>query len=236
MRIMTNNIIQQNSAISMTNQDTNYPIENLYSNMLEEILQASDNTTTITVTLDEDFVVNSIFFGYHNVTSMTVVLKTAADATIDTIVFSSPEQFTALYVTERTNVAKLVITLTTTAIYVFMGNLSIGDYIQLHNVVVPFTVEHRDTSIFSQTDGGQVLFKTGITLQSFNVDCDKLSDETLLEFKEAYAFVHKGKCFWLDRYEDILTDEPVYGMFDASYHTTRKHTLTDLSFSFTEAK
>lgn len=234
MRIMTKNILEDNSTIVMTNVDVNYPIKNIYSNMLEEIAQASTSSTLITISFAVDKIVNAIFFGYHNASNATFVFKNSAGAILNTVIFSMPDVYTKQYISELTAVRSVEITLTTSEIYLFVGNISCGKYTQLYNVRVPMTIEHIDTSVFSQTNGGQFLYRTGITVQSFNVDCDNIEDEYVSEFKEAYANVHKGKIFWMDRNEDLNTQ--ILGAFDANYHTTRINTLTDLSFSFKEAK
>jgi len=234
MRILTRNIIEENSSISMTNVDTSFPVENVYSNMLEEIMQASTNSTLITISFDEDVTVNAIFFGFHNASNATFVFKDSSGITLSTISFVTPQIYEKQYISKLTTIRTIEITMNTTEAYLFIGNISCAEYTQLHNIRLPMTVEHIDTSMFSQTYGGQFLYRTGITLQSFNVDCDKITDAQLAEFEAAYAEVHKGKAWWMDRNEEL--DAQIFGAFDANYHTTRRNTLTDLSFSFKESR
>jgi len=234
MRIMTRNVIEENSSIVMTNIDPNYPIENVYSNMLEEIMQSSDSNTVITVAFDIDKIIDSIFFGYHNASNVTFVFKNSAGSTLGTEIFAFPQIYDKEYITKLSTVRSIEITMSTSEQYLFIGNIACGKYTQMYNVRVPMTVEHVDSSIFSQTNGGQFLYRTGITLQSFNVDCDKITDEQVAEFEAAYSYVHKGKTWWIDRTED--QDNQMLCAFDANYHTTRRSTLTDLSFSIKESR
>ncbi len=234
MRIATRNIIAENSSIVMTNTDPNYPVENVYSNMLEEVMQAAGNTTVITVSFNTDQVVDVIFFGFHNASTATFVFKDIGGSTLDTIVFTTPQVYAKDYINKLDTVRSIEITLSTSEAYLLIGNLFCGEYTQLHNMRLPMTVEHVDTSVFGQTYGGQFLYRTGITLQSFNVDCDKLPDDKLAEFELAYSKVHKGKTWWMDRNEEL--DTQIFVAFDANYHTTRRNELTDLSFSIKESR
>ncbi len=234
MRIMTRNVIEENTSITMTNEDVNYPIEALYSNILEEIVQASGNNTLFTISFDEDKIIDSIFFGFHNASNVTFVFKDSGGGILDTVVFTNPEVNAKEYITQLTIVRSIEVTLTTGETYLLIGNISCGQYTQLHNIRLPMLVEHIDTSIFAQTNGAQFLYRTGITVQSFNVDCDKITDSWFDNFKDAYAYVHKGKTWWMDRTEE--QDKQIFGAFDANYHSTRVNTLTDLSFSFKEGR
>ena len=234
MRILTRNIIAENSSIVMTNVDPNYVVTNIYSNMLEEIMQSSGNSTLITIAFSEDKIVDSIFFGYHNASNVTFVFKNSGGSTLDTVIFTNPTVYDKEYISKLTTVRSIEITLSTSETYLMIGSVSCGEYTQMHNVRLPMIVEHVDTSVFGQTYGGQFLYRTGITVQSFNVDCDKLTDEEFEEFEDAYAWVHKGKTWWMDRYEDL--NKQIFCAFDANYHETRINELTDLSFSIKESR
>jgi len=236
VKILTHNILEDNSTIVMTNADANYPVENIYSNMLEELAQANASSTVITIDFTADQIVDCLFLGMHNASSIIAVFKNSAAATLGTVTLTLPTVFEKRYIDTLTTVRSIEITLTAAVDEIFIGNFSCGEHTELHNVRQPMTVEHKDTSMFNQTLGGQTMYNTGITLQSFNVDLEKLTDTQVTAFKAAYAQVHKGKCFWLDRYNDIETEDAIYGIFDANFHTTRNRRLTDLSFSFTEAK
>ena len=235
MRIMTNNIIANNSSILMTQPNTSYPVSNIYNNMLEDTAQAASGTTTITIIFDTDQIVDTILFGYHNAATVIFVFKDSSDQVIHTETFSYPQLYTKKYINKLTTVRKIEITLTTSEAYIFIGNIFCSNYVQMHNVRLPIDVEYTDTSVYEQTLGGQMLYREGITLQSFTVNCDKLTDAQIAEFKAAYDVVHQGKCWWMDRYEDLV-DEPIYGAFSTNYHTIRINTLTNLSFAFKEAR
>lgn len=234
MRILTNNIVANNTSISMTNSDINYPVENIYDNALEAKAQASTNTTAITAAFDTEQSINSIFFGFHNATVVTFVFKDSGGGTLDTVVFTNPIANAKEYIDELTNVRSIEITLSTAETYIFIGGIACGIYTEVYNVRLPIAVEHIDSSLWSQTSGGQFLFRTGFTLQGFTVDCAKISDEEVDAFMLAFSYVHKGKTFWLDRTED--QNKQIFCAFVSNIITVRIDEQTDLTFTIKEAK
>ena len=231
---MTRNIVEENSSLSMTNPDTNYPVENIHSNILEEIAQASSSSTIITVSFDEDKSANSVFFGYHNVSNAIFVFKDSGGVTLDTVSFSFPNENAKKYFTELDNIRIIEATLITSESIVYIGGIDCGMYTEIYNVMLPISVEHMDSSLYSQTSGGHFLYRAGFVLQSFAVECHKISDTELEEFQSAWAYVHKGKTFWMDRTEE--QEKQIFGAFDSNYVTTRIDELSELKFSFKEAK
>jgi hypothetical protein len=234
MRILTRNVIEENSSISMTNSDVSYPVANVYSNMLEEIAQSAGNNTDITINFSTDKTIDSIFFGYHNASSAIFVFKNSTGTTLDTIPFSFPNTNAKQYIDELTTVRSIEVSLVTTETNLYIGNIACGKYTEIYHVMLPITVEHMDSSLYSQTSAGQFLTRQGFILQSFAVECHKLTDEELAEFQAAFLYVHKGKTFWMDRTED--TEHQLFGAFDSNYLTTRIDELSELKFTFKEGK
>jgi len=236
MRILTKNIIEDNSSIVMTNADANYPVEALYSNMLEEITQASAGSTLITVGFAADQSVDSIFLGYHNASSITVVLLDQVDVILHTEVFSFPLQRARKYITLLTNVRKIEITINSSAGNVFIGGVMCGKYTQCNNISSPFNIDYLNTSVFEQTDGGQVLFREGLRLAAFNIVLNKNTDAQHDTFVAAYDQVLSGKTFWLDRNEDRELRLPMFGFFNGDLSTSEGNEFIDITTSFKEAR
>jgi hypothetical protein len=235
MRILTRNMIEENSSIAMTNPDGNYPVANIYANMLEDITQASAASSVITVTWAADISVDSFFLGYHNLSSITVVFKDSGGGVLSTTVIAFPGTEVKQYITELTTVRSVEISLVSAVSAAFLGGFSCGNYTQLHNVGKPIKIEHKDTSLFAQTDGGQVLFNTGIRLRGFPIAMNKLTEVQADAFIATYDYVHKGKGFWLDRHEDT-TKKPMYAIFDSDISESEINEFTDLAISVMEAR
>jgi len=235
MRIMTRNIIEENSSISMTNADPNHPVERLYSNMLTEYAAPSGAISLITIAFAEDKIANSIFFGYHNLTDVDIVFKNSIGGTIGTVNLNYPELNMKYYMTELDTIRSIEITIETGEAIAFLGNFACGVYTQLGNVAKPRRVEYLDSTEFEQTTGGQSLYNLGTLVQSFNITLTKNTDTQLNAFIAAYMYVRKGKGYWLDRYEDIVLRSPAYGIFSSNFSTEEVNDLTNINFTFTEA-
>jgi len=235
MRIMTRNIVEENSSIVMTNPDVNHPVGNVYSNMLEEYAASSIATSLITITFLSNKIANSIFFGYHNLTDVDIVFKNSIGGTIGTVNLTYPELNMKHYMDELDTIRSIEITIETGEAVAFLGNFACGVYTQLGNVVKPRRINYIDSTDFEQTTGGQSLYNLGTMLQSFDVGLTKNTDSQLVAFISAYMYVRKGKGFWLDRYEDILLRSPLYGIFSSDFNTDEIDELTNINFTFTEA-
>jgi hypothetical protein len=236
MRILTDNIIANNTSISMTNRDPDYDIDNLYSNMLEEIVQSTGSTSTITVNYDSDQTVDSIFFGYHNLNSLVVNFRDVGDSLIDTYTFNFPEQMVRQYIsTALTGIRKIEIIITAGTI-VFLGNFSCGSYTQLYKVQTPINIDYNITGKFEQTHGGQFLNRLGRRLGNMDINLRKNTDEQHDAFFDAFDEVMLGKTFWLDRNEDLSTRQPMFGAFTQQPSTSENNEFIDITTSFSEGR
>lgn len=236
MRILTENLIAESTTLSMTNPDADFPITQLYSNMLEEIVQAATSSTTITATFDSDQTLNCLFFGYHNITSITINFKNISDSIINTYTLNYPSQMVRYYLpTQITGVRKIEIIILSGSV-VFIGNFSCGIYTQLYNLRQPINIIYKITSEFEQTNGGQSLHRSGIRLANFAINLGKNTDEQHDTFFEAFDRVMLGKTFWLDRNEDLASRAPKFGIFDVEPSTNEDNQFIDIFTSFLEAR
>jgi len=124
----------------------------------------------------------------------------------------------------------------TAAATVFIGGFSFGKYTQIYNVSKPFNITHKTSAAYVQTDGGQVLFRNGIRVKTFDIGMNKLSETEYDEFFTAYDYVLTGKTFWLDRNEEVLTRQPLFGIFSSEPETSDNYAKYDISVSFLEAR
>lgn len=235
MRLLTKNILEDNSSITMTNFDANYPVERVYSNMLEEYVKASAASTTITITFAVEQRVDAIFFGYHNANNITFVFKDEADVILSTNSFDFPEQKAREYIDAITTVRKIEVTLVSSS-DVFIGNIAVGKYTQCYNVAKPFAISYSNTSKYEQTDGGQVLHRKGVRLASFDLILNKNTEEQYEEFAAAYDEALSGKTFWLDRNEDLQSRKPMFCFFDGDLGTIDNWEFIDINTSVREAR
>jgi hypothetical protein len=237
MRILTRNLLEEADTLIMTNPNADYPIEQIYSNMLEEIVLATDITTTITATYTSDQIVDCIFYGYLNFYSIVVILRDATDDVIEIVYQNWPEQRGKLYTTQqRINVRKIEIRLFNSGSNVFIGNVAIGAYTQLYNVRMPIHIGYKITGKFEQTNGGQLLNRKGIRLANFDIFLSKNTDKQHDTFFDSFDRVMLGKTFWLDRNEDVSSRLPIFGAFDTEPSTDENNQFIDIFASFLEGR
>lgn len=236
MRVLTENLISESTILSMTNPDADYPVSQLYSNMLEEIIQAASSSSTITATFDSDQIVNSLFFGYHNMTSITVNFRNVSDSLLDSVIINYPEQSVKYYLTTQLTTVRKIEIIISSGDIVFLGNFSCGVYTQLYNLEQPININYKITGKFEQTNGGQLLNRKGIRLANFNIILRKNTDEQHDTFFNAFDEVMLGKTFWLDRNEDISSRLPIFGAFDIEPSTNEYNQFIDISTSFLEGR
>ncbi len=235
MRLLTNNIIENASIMTMTNPDSNYPIENLISSMLEDIVKASTGTTTMTFLFDGEQEVDVFFIGYHNASNIVITFKDAVDTVLDSFTLEYPDMSIKKYIAKLTDVRQIKVELTSSDGNVFVGNIAAGVYTQCYNVNKPLRILFEDSSVFEQVDGGQTVYRKGTKLRSMDITLSKNTQQQADKFEEAYDHVGKGKPFWFDRYEH--TDVPaIFGYFSSNHTTEEIDTLTTIRFSFREAK
>lgn len=83
MRIAWDNLLKT-ATLSATNEDANYPVENLYHKWARLKFEAGTTSTVITASFPEARDVSCVGWSYHNIQSASAVLKDSAGETLDT--------------------------------------------------------------------------------------------------------------------------------------------------------
>lgn len=234
MRILGNNLLKDASSIVATNQHANYTTEALYSNLLEEVLYFTASTSTITVTFATDQVIDMICLGYHNISTATLVFKDSLAGVLDTVVLTTPTVNMKEYLLAELVDVRTVEISVTGSDTLFIGNISLGKYVQCYNVMKPMNISFYDTSENDVTDGGHVINYEGVLLKTFTIALGKVTEEQAEEFIELFASVKTGNTFWLDRHED-LEEEPLFGCFSTPLEYSEIYDFSTMSIEFREA-
>ena len=107
MRISYENLLKS-STISATNENANYPVENVYHRWQRKTFKAT-TTSVITAVLDDVVSLSSVILDYHNLTSCSVAFYDYADVLIDTWTMDVSYNCSAQYGTV-VDVAKVIFT------------------------------------------------------------------------------------------------------------------------------
>jgi hypothetical protein len=80
MRILYNNLLETSTMVA-TNEDANYPVENVHDTTLLTEFRADTNSSTITATLASASTVSCLAFGNHNIDTLQVTLTDSGAGT-----------------------------------------------------------------------------------------------------------------------------------------------------------
>jgi hypothetical protein len=133
MRISWKNVLRT-AELSATNESLTKPVENIVHNYLELYFAATIGSTTITADLDDEYALDHVAYGFHNLDTMQLKLYDIADVLLDTIdvVLEEPNGF-FYFDSTVADVAKIEIIMTSSASYLYIGSISIGGYLELKN-------------------------------------------------------------------------------------------------------
>jgi len=235
VRIAWDNLLKT-ATLSATNEDANYPVENLYHKWARLKFEAGTTSTVITASWAADVTVSAIGISYHNLSAISVVLKNAAAATLDT--WTPPVTYqTDLYVdTAETTVRSVEVTLTS-ATDLYLGSLFIGAYDQ-YNKSAGQDIPLKSTAAVTKSIGGQVAGRTGITLRGGNISIPDLTVAERKQLEDMYDELQEVYPFWLDLWHSSHASfTPVYGHMTSGLRIEKDEWQdTTASFDFEEAR
>ena len=237
MRIAWNNLLKTASSISATHEDANYPIENVYSKWKKEKFQIDigEVESVVTIAWAADVTVSCIGIAYHNLSSISAVLRNSADATIDT--WTPPVTYqTDLYVdTAETTVRSIVITFTSATV-AYLGSLFIGSYDE-YNKSAGQDLPFRSSDNITKSLGGQVAGRVGVSLRGATLtipDVTVTQRKALETMRDSVRMLYP---FWLDLWQSSHASfAPIYGHMTTDLDTPKDVDQScTVSFGFEEA-
>lgn len=233
-RMLPVNLLATADSLTMTNQDVTYPVANLYDEFKNRRAQASIASSTITATWTAGITVDSYYFGFHNLNSVVVKFFDNVATEIYSQSFTSPAQNVAMYLEAALDVYSMTVDISATTA-AFLGNFSLGEFVQLYNTTDFTNIAIEDTSFFDRSLGGQTAHYQGVLLRGFGV----VMQEIITEHRDAFmADFVKGRTMWFDPFPDLDEEEPIFGAFVENISETRKRrdvVYYDLSTAYLEA-
>jgi hypothetical protein len=210
MRILYNNLLETASIVA-TNEDANYPVENVHDTTLLTEFRADTNSSTITATLASASTVSCLAFGNHNIDTLQVTLTdsgagtTVKNYTASDLKFSDSETQAMVYFTAVTDVTEIeyVITSVTT---LFIGGLSAGQCLQMPLFDINPKIGFESSGSRQKSRGGVSFNVPGVDLETFGCtfNAASITDYNAINF----AVVQTYKPYYVDRYESA-TEFPV---------------------------
>jgi len=210
MRVLFDNLLNDDITLSATNENTNYPVERVYNNTLESKFKATSNVSVITAEFTEDKIVSSFAFGEHNIETVTITFYNSSDVSIgsyeyewDDIVFNAEYPTGIVYLnTPVSGVRKITFDIIGLTTPLYIGGLYTGQYYQMPYFSVNPTVSFPTTSDLESSDYGVGFEQDGETLEKFKCTFDGVEFD---EYDDVVLFlktIQINKPVYLDRWED----------------------------------
>ena len=209
MRILYDNLLES-ATLAATNEDANYPVENIHNNSLKIRFQADTNSTVITATLASASTVSTFAFGNHNISTVAVQLTDSVAATTtynytaSDLQFSSDNKKAIIYETAVSDIVEIEYTITS-AVATYVGGLYAGQYLQMPEFAINPKIGKKSTGSTQKSRGGVAFDVPGVTLETFSCTFDNGSITDLNAQQAWFAAVQTYKPTWYDRWE---SDDP----------------------------
>jgi hypothetical protein len=231
MRISYDNLLKT-ATLTATNENANYPIENVYHRWQRKTFKAT-TTSVITAVLDDITAITSVIIDYHNLTSCSVAFYDYADALIDTWTMDCSFNTSAHYGTV-TDVAKVVLTCES-IVDIEIGTIFIGDslYFPIQaNQDIPL----KSSDVVSVSSDRQTSGRKGSVTRAGTITIPLLTSVERKSIEEVFYEMGLIEPFFIDLWDNSHTDfEPVYGTFTSEISVTHLEEGDTISFSFEEA-
>jgi len=236
MKILFDNLVKT-ATLTTTYPNLNYPVTNLAHTFLRRRYQMASSPTTITVTLAAASSVNCFFYGYHNLTAITVRLYNAGDALLKTVTIASPESGVGAEHFDTialVTYAEIDISAAATG---YLGGVGLGLTSELPRPIADFKEELVDNSIVSMSPEGQT---QQIYVEPLGSDIYTIRDVTRDERAAIIALflaVGIGAPLWIDAfYGNHSYKAPYYGHFVQTLNTKKNGRRFDFGIELRESR
>jgi len=231
MRISYDNLLKT-ATLTATNENANYPVENVYHRWQRKTFKAT-TTTVITAVLDDVVSLSSVILDYHNLTSCSVAFYDYADALIDTWTMDCSFNTSAKYGTVA-DVAKVVFTCES-IVDIEIGTIFVGQslYFPIQaNQDIPL----KSSDVVSVSSDRQTSGRKGSVTRAGTITIPLLTSAERKSIEEVFYEMGLIEPFFIDLWDNSHTDfEPVYGTFTSEISVTHLEEGDTISFSFEEA-
>lgn len=231
MRLAYDNALKS-ATITATNENSNYPVANLYHKWKRKVFKSTTATSFVTATLAYPQTITCIALAYHNLTSGTATLYNSADESLGVWTFDHDKENDMQY-GDIDNVNKIIFAFTSVTT-VEIGELFAGtDLHYSKSAEQDMPLNSSDTATYSSDR--QVAGRQGSVTRSGSVTIPLLTATERAELEDAFKECGTIIPFFLDLW-DLSHGSfiPMYGSFSSPVFSVSHDTTDTVSFDFQE--
>jgi hypothetical protein len=231
MRISYDNLLKT-ATLTATNENANYPIENVYHRWQRKTFKASD-TSIIDIALDDVADITSVIIDYHNLTDCTVDFYDSLDGVIDTWVMDMSYNCSARYGLVP-DVSRMVITCAS-IVDIEIGSIFVGPSLYFpieSNQSIPL----KSSDSVAVSSDRQTSGRKGSVTRAGTITIPLLTSTQRKSIEGVFYEMGLIEPFFIDLWDTSHSDfEPLYGTFTSEISVTHMEEGDTISFSFEEA-
>lgn len=231
MRILFDNKLNS-ATLSALHANSLYPVTRLKDTFLKRIYKSTQPSDEITITFASEIKVDSIYIGFTNALTASVVLKSSTDTTIYSGTLNIHRG--GGIITPTTGVKSAVITFSGTE-NIYLGTIGIGDSYTMPDPLNDIIKGFVDNSKSYQSDDGQYAVNKIAWLRSVKASFATTDDIDL--YNEIYLlFASVDRPIWLDCFENVDGAlNPMYCSVEFKVDS-KNDNIYKFSFEATEAR
>jgi len=231
MRLSYLNLLKT-ATLSITSENANYPIENIYHNWKKKYFEAESTTTTLTATFDEISDITSVCVAYHNLSTCTVNFYDYSDTLLDTWTLDCSHEVEAQYGSvSGVSYAEFVFNSLNN---VQIGVLFIGDSVY-SGIESDQSIPLSSSDSISASSDNQISGRTGSVVRSASVSIPLLAASERKEIECAFYECGLITPFFLDLWDSSHDYfEPIYCHFTGDLSVTHGINFDTITMSIEE--
>lgn len=232
MKILYDNILESAGFFSTPSASGPYIAANLTDQYLEKQYQVADDAATLTAVLGDASDINCIFWGYHNLASLSATFTPGG--TVGGAI--SADRFGALHFTVQEAVTQIDFALAGNDSPIYLGGLATGKAVTFPAFVAAMNLARFDPSSVLDSKYGQSQQKKIRSLRSEAYTWRNMTMDQRDEFVSMYEQVGLGGKIWIDpTWRNHSVFRPMYCKIDREIEIKKVSGMRyDITLAFRE--
>jgi hypothetical protein len=246
MRILYLNRLGTSGTLSATNEDANYPIEEVLDNTLTTLFKSTTTTAVITQAFAADFEISALAWGNTNATQIDIVMKNSGASTVfsqtltgSEIKYSGSFPGNIFYPSSAVADVRTIILTCTGPDPLQFGGLYAGQYLQAPYFDVGPTLGSVSSASVQKSRYGVAYSVPGVSVDTFSADFSAVLIDDYDNINAFFRATQTDTPIWLDRWEDSTLFPPMFALVTNNIEWTKSREgimFDNLTLDFEEIK